>query len=387
MWPKLIRTKVITCIAATLTLGGGAIIGLAHREYTNQVDRIGRQSLDQAREAFRSAEADDVKMMSATLDTLLADQQITARFASRDRAGLLELTAPLLTRLKASYGITNWMFIEPEPSNQVFLRVHQPAVAGDVMKRPLHDQAIRTKTFAVGTELGKAGFILRVVHPMYDPAGRLVGYTNLGEEIGGFIGRVRQQTGHEVAIIMKKDLLDPKLWDATCKALHRDNTWDAWPRFVLMGSTKKEVAFADFGGDLESIPEGGQVLGLQTVDGHAFLRVVIPIVDDQKRRSGGIILENDITDVYLHARMTAMFTIGVILCLVVFMSLAIAFMMDRLVFRRLDRVIDKTERFVGGDADSAITVEGDDEVGRIETLLDQLRQLFAHTTAGMSDRE
>lgn len=385
MWPRLIRTKVVLCIAATLLLGGGGIVALSYREYRNQVERIGQKSLDEAREAFRSAEADDVKMLEATLETLMANPEITGRFARRDRAALAELTVPILAQMKRRYGITNWMFIEPEPGNKVFLRVHKPSELGDTMKRPLHDEAIRTKTFAVGKELGKAGFILRVVLPVYDHQQKLLGYANLGEEIGGFIGRVHQQTGHELAIVMRKKALDHTLWSATCKTLKIEDTWEAWPNLVLMGSTKKDTAFAAFDGDLDAIPLEGSVLGLRFAGGHVSLRAIVPLVDDKGQRSGGIVLETDITDVYSHARMTAFLTMGVILFLVIVMSLAIALMMDRLVFRRIDRVIDKITRFVGGDAASVIAVEGNDEVGKVETLLDQLRQLFVHTTGRLSE--
>ena len=381
MFPRLIRTKVVICIALTLALGGGAIIGLSYREYRHQIDRIGRKSLAEAREAFGSAEADDVKMLKVAMETLLANDAIITPFQRRDRAALTEVTLPLLAQMKARYGITNWMFIEPEPSNKVFLRVHGPGQYGDTMKRSLHDEAVRTKTFAVGKELGKAGFILRVVLPVYDHQKKLLGYANLGEEIGGFIGRVKQQTGHELAIVMKKKLLDPALWSATCKALKIDDTWDMWPNLVLMGSTKKDAAFASFDGNLDAIPETGAVLGLRSAAGRTSLRAIVPLLDDERRLSGGIILETDVTDVYQHARMTALLTSAVIMALVLIMSLVIAFMMDRLVFRRIDRVIDKTTRFVGGDAASVIVVEGDDEVGKVETLLDQLRQLFAFTTA------
>ncbi len=387
MWPRLIRTKVVICIGATLILGGGGIIALSYREYVNQIDRIGHKSLDEAREAFASAEADDVKMLKATLETLMSNDAITTPFARRDRAALAAVTAPMLAQMKAHYGITNWMFVEPEPSNKVFLRVHKPGEFGDTMDRPLHEEAIRTKTFAVGKELGKAGFILRVVLPVYDAQKKLLGYANLGEEIGGFIGRVQRQTGHQLAIVMRKQALDHNLWSATCKTLKIEDEWDRWPSFVLMGSTKKDASFAAFDGDLDAVPETGGVLGLRFANGRTTLRAIVPLLDDHKVRNGGIVLETDITDVYRHARTTAIMTIGVIFLLIIVMSLAMAFMMDRLVFRRIDRVIDKTTRFVGGDAASVIAVEGDDEVGKVETLLDQLRQLFVHTTLRLPQGE
>ena len=51
-------------------------------------------------------------------------------------------------------------------------------------------------------------------------------------------------------------------------------------------------------------------------------------------------------------------------------------LLDRLVFRRLQRIIRVATRVVGGDYDSEIQVSSKDEVGELEQLFEQFRQVF-----------
>lgn len=58
------------------------------------------------------------------------------------------------------------------------------------------------------------------------------------------------------------------------------------------------------------------------------------------------------------------------------MAGGIILVLNRMVFRRIDKVIDESMRFVGGDHQTPIVRVRDDEIGKIETALEQFRVLF-----------
>ena len=374
-----IRTKLVLGIVLCLAAAGLAIIGLDYGAYVEQVGAIGEQSMVNARESFKSAEADDLRMLMSTMDALLDNSEVTDAFARRDFDRLVQVTTPMLQRMKERYGITNWLFIEPEPENTVFLRVHAPTLRGDVFDRPMYHQAVRTKTFASGKELGKAGFILRAVHPQYDKQGKLIGYLNLGVEIGSFLTRLRRQDGNEYALLARKEFLNEQNWISSCQLLGKENTWNALPHVVVVGATQSDPTFARYEGDLSEVPSQGMVLPGFDAGGRTYLRAVIPIVDEMQQKSGALMLAHDVTAVYARAKAAAYRQVIFILALMAVMSLVLTTLTNRLVFRRLDRVIAKTTRVVGGDYEKPISVEANDEVGKIEELLDQFRILYAYT--------
>jgi HAMP domain-containing protein len=51
-------------------------------------------------------------------------------------------------------------------------------------------------------------------------------------------------------------------------------------------------------------------------------------------------------------------------------------LLNRLVFRRLDHIIVVATRVVGGDYETEIRVDSDDEVGQFEQLFEQFRRVF-----------
>jgi HAMP domain-containing protein len=65
---------------------------------------------------------------------------------------------------------------------------------------------------------------------------------------------------------------------------------------------------------------------------------------------------------------------------------AIVVLLNRLVFRRIDAVIDAATRVVGGDFDRPIACRSADEVGRLETLLEQFRTVFVSVVAQLESK-
>ena len=56
-------------------------------------------------------------------------------------------------------------------------------------------------------------------------------------------------------------------------------------------------------------------------------------------------------------------------------------LLNRLVFRRLEHIIVVATRVVGGDYETEIRADSDDEVGQFEQLFEQFRRVFVDLLA------
>src|SRR5580698_3568164 len=129
-----IRTKVLAALAACLFLGVGGTLTLLHYSFARNSEALAAESIDGAQKLFNILEAREISKMTAVSETLMLNPEVRDAFAARDRGRLLELTAPLYSKLKVE-GITNWLFHTPEPNMSVFLRLHNPPMFGDRLNR------------------------------------------------------------------------------------------------------------------------------------------------------------------------------------------------------------------------------------------------------------
>jgi hypothetical protein len=232
--------RSLACLLAALTLLPATALAAAQ-------DPVG-----EAAAAYAALERVDIGKLSAELDKLLADPAFVEPFVARDRAKLLAAAAPRFQKLKTGKLITHWYFIEPEPSQKIFLRVHAPQLSGDRVERATLKQAIATKKMGAGKELGKTAFALRVVKPIR-AKGAIVGYMELGEEVGHFLSRMKAQTGDDYAILADKSRVDRK----ALAEVRKEDRWDERPDVVLIDSTVWNEATVSLGTSLAKLPADG----------------------------------------------------------------------------------------------------------------------------------
>jgi hypothetical protein len=213
-----------------LALVTGAVVRAAA---DRTVDAAAEQAISAAALALAAAERADVEKLDATLRALSAHPGLVEAFAARDREALLAVAAPIYAKLREAHDITHFYFHDAQRT--CFLRVHKPEQFGDHGDRPTLRKAAETGEVAAGKELGRAAFALRVVRPLHDAGGALVGYLELGEEIDHFLGRLRAQTGDEYGLLVEKAFLDERSWAATRDG--RRNNWNDRPRTVVVDTT------------------------------------------------------------------------------------------------------------------------------------------------------
>jgi hypothetical protein len=340
-------------------------------------------TLQGAAEAFASQERSEVEKLAATLDVLLANDELRGAFVARDRARLLAAAEPLLRTMSRRDRITHWYFIEPEPARTVFLRVHRPGLFGDPVDRVTLQRAIDTRELGAGKELGRTAFALRAVRPWFHD-GKLLGYVELAEEIDHFLAAMKSRTGDEYGLLVKKKFLDEKAWASVLGP--RANTWNDRPDVVVVDTTTFTEGIIDFSGDIELIPDRGVALGELVRGERAFVRGIFPVRDAAGRKVGGLFVLHDFTRHHAALRAGMLQAFLALLALAVATAAAIALLVHRLVFARLRRLREHLETHAGAAGlppSRVVELGSDDELGRIEGLF--RRVLFPARARGDPD--
>jgi len=377
---NLIKTKVLAALAACLVVGVGGILVLMHYSFARNSQALAVESVTGAQKLFTILEAREISKMTAVSDTLAVNQEVRDAFAARDRSRLIELTAPLYTELK-SEGITNWMFHTPEPDMAVFLRLHNVAKFGDHLKRPMDEAVVRTHAMVAGNQMAKAGFAVRILRPFYDSRGGLSGYVEFGEEIGHFIQEMKSQTGDDYALLLSKKFVDRQSWAESNALWKRRDNWNDSPNLVLADKTTATDNIIQFQQELATLPGEGKVLECFHDGDSVFVRGIFPIRDTAGNTVGAMFVVRDISSYYLamrHTQNVLVLVTVVALTLGIFLVLTL---LNRLVFRRLEHIIMVATRVVGGDYETEIRVDSDDEVGQFEKLFEQFRCVFVDLLA------
>jgi HAMP domain-containing protein len=375
-----IQTKVLAALVACLVLGVGGILALMQYSFARNSQALALDSVSGSQKLFAILENREISKMIAVSDGLIMNVQIRDAFAAKDRPRLLALAAPLYPQLK-SEGITNWMFHTPEPDMAVFLRLHNPAKFGDHLNRIMDTEIVRTHAIVTGNELAKAGFAERIIRPVYDSQGKVTGYVEFGEELGQFIHAMKGQTGDDYGLLLSKKFVDRQFWADSSATLKRRDNWNDNPSFVVADKTTAGDDILRFNGDLAAVPDEGTVLERYRNGNSVFIRGIFPIHDVAGRTVGAMFVVRDISAVYLEMRRTQIVLVLVIVVSLLLGMTLVLILLHRLVFKRLHRIIRVATRVVGGDFESAISVTSDDEVGQLEQLFEQFRQVFVDILA------
>lgn len=359
---------VLLCLGALVTVNAL----MAEGRYREDLAGAGDVAVKAAAQSFGSLERRELDKLSATLAALVGDPTLSAMFSQRDFDRLYVAAAPIFQDLKDRHGVTDWEFIEPPPARTVFMRVHRPDLSGDAADRTTVLAAIRTNDAAAGKELDRTGFALRVVRP-FVAHGRLLGYMGLGQQISSFLGRMKEETGNEFALVVEKRYLDEQAYAAARGS--RRNNWGDDAQVVAVESTGGDAPVAGTAADVLDVPDGGRSLGTVERGDRLFVRGVVPVRDVEGHKVGGLFVLHDVSAVRDRARsertrdivlttLATLAVLGVILALV-----------QVLVLRRLGAMAkameDAAMRLAGGDYDvgGALQGGGGDEIGKFEGFL------------------
>jgi len=228
---------LLPLVLVLVVLISGFIYSYIKQEKRYSQEAIGQQFVS-AKHAFNIAVKTDTEKLSAALEIIDGDPELKRAMMAGDRDALLKQSGTLFTMLRDKYGITHFYFHRPDRVN--FLRVHKPDRYGDKINRFSAQQAEATGEPASALEIGPLGlFTLRVVFPWYENE-KLIGYVELGEEIEHLYKRIKEVFNVDLYVIIDKQSLSLKDWQAGMKMLGRKAEWDFMPESVIAFTTAAE---------------------------------------------------------------------------------------------------------------------------------------------------
>jgi len=200
-----IKHKLILHLIALLVLTGVISIGaLFYSSYVEQRVDVEKTLRNQER-LFELHKNDKFKIMAELAQTLGKRVDIVDAFEKRDSKALTELLNPIYSRFK-NIQISYFYLILPDKS--VLLRLHNPDKSGDIITRFGLNSAVLANTPYSGIEAGiKANIVLRHTQPIYKNS-KLIGYIELGEELGNFFEELALAIDSDIALLVAKERID-----------------------------------------------------------------------------------------------------------------------------------------------------------------------------------
>lgn len=366
-----IRVKLFVALVAGLlaiAVGTAVLVKLVHDEV---VRRAAREEVATAAGALAHMQALEIEHMSALLDVLLRSERLAERLEARDREGLLALAAPAFETLRARHGITHWYFHPPDPAaSGVLLRVHRPELSGDAVRRPLVARALATGAEASGTEVGRTAFAVRVVRPWFRGE-RLIGLVELGEDVPTFLARMRAVTGDEYGMLLAKERLDRHAWGALAREGDR---WSSRPELVAVETTTGDEALLGRVGRLDEIPDAPTLLDEVEEGGKVIARGIFPLRDAEGAKFGAVVVLHDVSALHAGVARVRARVVLLVALLAAALGALVVFLLETLVFERLQRMTRLLEDLPGRLARGEYSLgelgpQRDDEIGRFEAFL------------------
>lgn len=369
-----IKVRMILSVVAVFVIGAAGIALAMQRSYVSSLTSAAQASVEQASVMFQELEMADTAKLASTLTGLIENEEYRDLFVAGDREALQAVASPLFDRLKDEFLITHWYFETAGDPGTVFLRVHKPEQFGDELARKTYLSSVESKSYGSGLELGKTAVALRVAHPFYGADGRtIVGYMELGQEIDQFLEQIREQTGDDVALLLLKERMDAAAWAEYRAGKGLEDNWNENEQFVVASASSDRVAADAISADADiaALAQAGETFDNVEEGGTAIARGMFPVRDAAGETIGAVYVRHDITQTAAALRTERLTVLGFVLGMMFLVTVVILLLMDRLVFNRLNGMIEGMQemstRLAGGDFDVHYTGAGSsDEIGRFE---------------------
>lgn len=281
MWPfAMVLTFILTAFVTTAYFLQVQVRDRALSGRVAAVAKLVDQKLDK-----------DTNLMRAVLHTMQGIPAIGAAFAAQDRDALLREAGSLFQTLRSEHRITHLYFNNPELVNLV--RLHSPDEFGDQIMRTTVTQARSQNKITHGLELGALGTLtLRVVAP-WPSAGGVLGYVEMGEEIGHLVQEIHDSLSVDLLVLVDKQLLPAQQFEHGLAMLERQGSWDRFTQQVMVAYTKADIPVAMNDAVLAALRMGeSQVFS----DNRQTLHLaMLPLLDSNGQRIGDMVVMRDIT--------------------------------------------------------------------------------------------
>jgi len=264
--------------------------------------------------------------LALATEAVLADSGTVDALKSGDVDNLLDLWSGPFETMHQNSNLTHFYFLD---RNRVcLLRVHNPQKKGDLIERFTAREAERTGKLASGIEIGPLGtFTLRAVKPVIKN-GELLGYIELGKEIEDVMQSLMLSLkGSDLAILINKENIDRKSWEAGMKMLGRDADWDRMTDAVIIYSSMGQLAsqFVEWAGQLDTLDKNSERNHGIEVDGIKYITQAVPLLDVSGKKVGMLLIMIDFTkeEKSIGQLLSVTGALGTVLLVVIFITMFI----------------------------------------------------------------
>jgi PAS domain S-box-containing protein len=343
-WKLLIPFLLLPAVLTTLFVGWGI---------RTQNLIISRQEEARLRQNYHNFQQRlDLRLnIDKTLAELVAlNPEAQEALAVKDRARLMDMYEPLYSSMKRLPGIKQFHFLtDPGVS---LLRLHQPSLYGDRVRRRTVFDALETGRTVGGLEMGATGLSLRGVAPVFYQA-RTVGGVEVGTALNrDFLTPLEEDFGYNITIYVPQDHQPYNLRVAATTAVD-------WlylePDAVQAALDQKRVTY-------------------QTLQpGSANLAVLIgPVLGYDGRPVAAVEMTGDRSRTLFSIKRhtTLIVTFGVVLLIV---ALAFVWWVSAKFLAPIDSLVDQAEKIADGQRVAKMNVRARDEFG---TLADALNRML-----------
>lgn len=227
------RRLLAPLVVMILLLVGGYSAALLILE-KQHVKRFNREIYKRVDAAWHYGLQEERRLLGLMARNALATPGMRSSLMVSDRQRLLATHRERFERFK-SRGVTSYSFHGLGGTN--LARLHLPEKYGDLVDRPVLREARRTEFTASGLEVGVLGNLaLRVVQPIR-VRGVVVGYLELGADLGPLLDRMRDLHGIELVLLRDKSKLVRAHWEEWGSIRGEQAEWNQHAGVVLERST------------------------------------------------------------------------------------------------------------------------------------------------------
>lgn len=292
--PKLVLRRLLPFLTILyLALFAGAAF-LLWQQYSERLSERTSIVSGEVVQDFKNALEQQAQGLIMTAQSISQNKEMIEALRTGDRERLISDWMDLFQTLYKEQSLTTLIFVD---TNRIsMLRLRRPELYGDKVNFYAALEAERTLKPSYGIELGPQQILaLRLVYPVLNNK-RLVGYILLGKEIEDVLKLVQAKDGIQIAVSIKKDLINREAWEDGMRQLGRDTRWDRFPNNVIIYSSQGRLPDA-----FEHLVNHN-ILNERNIDwdvdnnGRNWRVMISPIDDVAGNQVGELIIMNDFTN-------------------------------------------------------------------------------------------
>jgi len=389
-----IKIKLLSVIIVGIILLSCVFYIVSVQTQDANLRKITLDGIMKSKNTFENLQQDDVKMLKMGINNFLANKDARQLFLSGERDTLIKTLQPTFNKSKA-LGQSVYQINIYEPNNTanltVFARVHNPLKFGDPVTRTANRVARETKDWGYGIDLGNSGFALRVVSPLSDNSGNIVGDVEFGEELNHFLGLMKNQTGNNYVMVVDKSKVKPDQWKIYTDSKGIRNNYDDLQNYLVIDSTindTRAIQATSFNeNDLGNVPPEGRIFSKFTSDGKTFVSGGFSFNDINNNKIGTVVVIEDVTTLENNAKQNNMTLLIVAILAAIIVGGVMVFLVTKIVIEPLEKIVNVSTRVAGGDFEATIDYKSDDEIGQLAETMEQFKQMMVNTAKDLEEAQ